>query len=142
MSGSIDRVAIRLRLNKDVELQCYPTVQEFLKLLTETLSGEAQGTFGEVVVSELTPLSDDINKLWLKINGQRNAFEQRLYVNGNWEPWYFLPPNSYVLFDGRSPLPNGFTEIGRFKSLDLPVQKDGVTLTSPTEFIIASFTGY
>lgn len=142
MAGSIDRVAIRLRLNKDIELQCYPALPEFMKFLTETLSGEAQGTFGEVIISEITPESDDTNKLWLKINAQRNGFEQRLYINGEWQPWYFVPPSSYILFDGRAALPTGFLEIGRFTSAAVPVTKNGVQLTTPTEFIIANFIGY
>jgi hypothetical protein len=142
MSGSIDRVAIKLSLNKDVELTCYPSVKEFLKLITEYMSGEAQGTFGDVIISELTPESEDVNKLWIRTNGQRNGFEQRIYINGEWKPWYFLPSNGYIMFPSSATLPEGFTEIGRFKGSDIPVQKNGVTLTTPTEFIIAEFTGY
>jgi hypothetical protein len=123
-------------------MKCYPPVAEFLKFLTEVLSGEAQGSFGDVVLSNLTPESDDVNKLWIEVNGQRSSFAQKVFVNGKWQPWYFLPPQSYVLFDGRTTLPDGFTEIGRFKSEAVPVTKNGVTLTTPTEFIIASFVGY
>jgi hypothetical protein len=122
MSNSIDRVAVKLTLNKDVELTCYPPVKEFFKLLTEYMSGEAQGTFGDVIISELTPEAEDVNKLW--------------------KPWYFIPANGYLLFPGSAPLPEGFVEIGRFKGADVPITKNGATLTAPTEFIIASWVGY
>jgi hypothetical protein len=142
MSNSIDRVAVKLTLNKDVELTCYPPVKEFFKLLTEYMSGEAQGTFGDVIISELTPEAEDVNKLWIRTNGQRNGFEQRIYINGEWKPWYFIPANGYLLFPGSAPLPEGFVEIGRFKGADVPITKNGATLTAPTEFIIASWVGY
>jgi hypothetical protein len=142
VTGAIDRASITITLNRDVDLKCYPPVAEFLKFLTEVLTGEAQGSFGDVVISNLTPESDDVNKLWIEVNGQRNQFTQKMYINGKWETWYFVPPQSYVLFDGRTTLPTGFVEVGRFKSGDVPVTKNGVTLTTPAEFIIASFQGY
>lgn len=142
LAGAIDRVTVAIQLNREVEIKCYPPVADFLKLLTEILSGEARGTFGDVIISNITPSSDDVNKLWVEVNGQRNVFTEKVFVNGQWQPWYFTPPNSYILFDGRAALPEGFKEIGRFKVSDVPIAGATTAGSLPTELIIATFKGY
>lgn len=142
MAGAIDRAAITLKLNRETELKCYPPVGDFLKLLVDLLSGEAQGSFGDVIISSVTPGPDDVNKIWIEVNGQRNTFALKVYVHGKWQPYYFTPPSSYLLFDGRAPLPEGFKEIGRFKAVDVPVTGASTAGSLPVEFIIGSFVGY
>jgi len=142
MAGAIDRNSVTLRLNRDVEIKCYPPVAEFLRLITELFSGEVQGSFGDVVISNITPEPEEVNKLWVEVNGQRNQFFQKVYVNGKWQPWYFMPPQSYILFDGRTTLPDGFKELGRFKTTDVPVTSADTAQAVPVEMIIASFIGY
>ncbi len=142
MAGAIDRTSITITLSKDTDLKCYPPVAEFLKFLTEVLSGEVQGNFGDVVLSNMTPDSDQVNKLWIETNGQRNDFDQKFFINGKWQPWYFPPPNTYYWFDGRAALPLGFKELGRVKASDLPITGADTAGSLPTEFILASFIGY
>ena len=139
---AIDRVAITLRLNKDVELKCYPSVADFVKFLTDNLSGEAQGEFSNIIISNLAPGSDDVSKIWIEVNGQRNSFVEKVFINGRWVPWYFLPPNTYQWFDGRAALPTGFVEIGRTKATDLKLTGGATAGAIPAEFILAQFIGY
>lgn len=142
MAGAIDRTAITLQLNKEVDAKCYPPVAEFLKLITEVMSGQAQGSFGDVIISNTVPEAEDVNKIWIDINGQRTSFIVKTFVNGKWRPWYFVPPNSYHFFPGNAPLPEGFKEIGRFKTSDVPVTGATTAGSLPIEIIIASWTGY
>ena len=141
-TGAIDRTAVTLKLNRDVELKCYPPVADFFKLLTENLSGEAEGSFGDVVISGSAPGPVDVGKIWIEVNGQRNTFAFRVFVEGKWQPWYFLPPNSFQFFDVGTGLPVGFKEIGRFKLSDIPVTGATTAGTLPTEFIVAKWVGY
>lgn len=140
--SAIDRVAITLRVNRDVELKCYPPVSEFVKFLTDNLSGEAQGEFGNVIISNIVPGPDDVNKIWIDVDGQRDSFIQKVFLNGIWEPWYFLPPNTYQWFDGRSALPTGFKEIARTKTADLKFTGAATAGTLPDVLILAAFVGY
>lgn len=140
--AAIDRVAITLRLNREVELKCYPPIADFVKFLMETVSGEAQGNFGNLLISNLTPGPDDANKIWVEVNGQRTSFVEKVLVNGKWQPWYFLAPNSYQWFDGRSPVPTGFKEIARTKTTDLKLTGAATAGELPEELILAQFVGY
>lgn len=141
-SGAIDRVAVKLTQTKEIDIKCYPPVKELFNLIPDYFSGEANGSFGDVVISNTIPDPDDVNKLWVATNGQRNTFEARFYINGKWQPWYFLAPNQFVFFDGRATLPAGFKEIGRFKSIDIPITDTSGTAALPGEIIIARFIGY
>lgn len=142
MSGAIDRTAITIKLNREVESKCYPPVKDFFNLLTDVLSGEVQGSFGDVIISNNVPSPDEVNKIWVEINGQRNTFIFKVYVEGRWQPWYFLPPNSIQFFDGRTGIPSGFKELGRFNLVDIPIAGATTAGDLPTDFIVAKWVGY
>lgn len=143
-TDSLDRVAVRLTLTKDISLNCYPPVKEFIAFMLEHISGEAQGTFGDVVLSAQTPSPDDVYKLWIATNGQRNGFEQRLFLNGAWRTWNFVAEGEIRHFDGRATLPKGWTKIGSFKTVDVPITAEaGDNVASLPETIqVAKWVGY
>lgn len=142
MAGSIDRVAIKLVLKKQIETQCYPTVNALVDIIVDAVAGEAQGSFGDVVLSAIEPQPEDVNKLWIRTDPQRQSFEQDIFIKGKWQPYYFVPPNTYILFDGRVPLPAGFTEVARFDTSKLGLTGGTLAGSIPPEIILAMFVGY
>lgn len=142
MANAADRVAITISQTRDVTERCYPPVAEFVAMLTDVLSGEAQGDFGNLVISQITPDSEDVNKVWIEINGQRTFFTLKVHVNGEWRPWYFVPPNTYMILDGRAPIPDGWQAIGRFSTAILNITPMSTVEDIPSEFIIIRFIGF
>jgi len=142
MSNAIDRVAIELKQNREVHDKCYPPLSDLFKMIVTNISGDARGTFGDVVISTITPETGSENKLWIATDPQRTSFDMRLFINGAWRPWYFLAPSQVVIIDGRAPVPAGFQELGRFKSADIPIIDTSGSALLPEEFIIVRWIGY
>lgn len=140
MSDQIDRTTIKLLLNKDVTEQCYPPFAELFALILKYISGQAEGSFGDLVISNLEPSPDDVYKLWLAVDAARKAFEFRVFVNGKWQPWNFTAANEIRFFAGT--LPTGWKKVGEFNAIDIPitVAPDGGGL--PAIITIAKWVGY
>lgn len=142
MVNVINRAAIKLTLNQEVRKECYPPLDELFKMITINIGGEAAGSFGDVVISVNDPDNDSVYKMHILPNGRRTEFTQRFFINGKWRPWYFLVPNQVVLLDGRAPIPEGFTKLGEFESVQIPIVDTSGSGSLPAKFSVAIFTGY
>jgi hypothetical protein len=140
MSNRIDRTTVRLMLNKDVTEQCYPPFPELFTLLLKYISGQAEGSFGDLIISGQEPSPDDTGKLWLRVSPDGKNFEFNVFVNGKWVPWNFVAANEIRFFGGT--LPDGWTKIGEFKTEDVPVTAAPAGGGVPAVIIMAKWVGY
>lgn len=142
MVNVINRVALTLELNHEIREQCYPTVPELFRMITESISAEATGAFGDVVISNNIPDSDSNYKMHILPNGDRTDFTARFNIYGEWKPWYFLVPNQIITLPGTIAVPDGFEEIGRYKTSLIPIEDTSGSASLPDEFVVAKFIGY
>lgn len=141
VESPVETVSVELVLNKEPNFPCYPPVKEFLDFLIKNVSGNALGSFGDVIISNVEPSVEDLNKLWIQTNGQRNDFQIKLYINGAWRPWTFTAPNETRWFDGRAPLPEGWASLGTINLASIAFEPSANS-NAPTSLTLAKWVGY
>ena len=119
--------------------ECYPTPADFVSLLPQYLAILLTGSAGDVVLSPLEPGADDLSKLWVKIDNNRNFTGLFLYQNGAWVQVSDAYVGEIRWFDSSITLPSGWTKLATVKASDLPQEAISGATSVPSNYTLARY---
>lgn len=104
-----------IKINGNLDRQCFSSWREFLETLPNLLAVEVPRGASSLLVGREEPGEEDRNKLWARQDSNGAFLGLYAFQNGGWRPFYNYVQNEIIwMFGNSDTIPDGFTlvEVG------------------------------